>query len=104
MAAIPSLHTILDGNYGLGRTFWVGLGLLSILGPNVVVLARASSTFAVVAFLLMTGLPFAWTLATWRDASLYEGREAWAWLARLVLLSTWAYAIRIFVQAVFDVE
>lgn len=95
MASQTSLKTIWEGDYGLPKTFWFGLGILVVYGRYLLdwLSAMAGPVIPALAMLAYAG---AWTVATFRASSRYTGPNGWVWASRAFLFLLWFSVLSIF--------
>jgi hypothetical protein len=85
------LTNLLEGNYGLAKTYWLYdflFGwLLTIFAYGIVILTKSPDLFPYI-FIFLIPYQVCVTIGVWNAASKYDGSKMWAVLARIsVVLS-----------------
>ena len=84
---------LVNGDFGLAKTYWL-YGFL--VGLIINVLTRIVPSLGALAVILAVAIPYQVMvlLGVWRAADKYQGRKAWAILAKIATVLGWLGVLR----------
>jgi len=81
---------LINGDYGLAKTYWL-YGVLVGIGLNIIqrlVLASGADSIAVVIIITLALVAYSvvWLIGLWRASNRYEGSKVWSILAKIAAI------------------